>query len=119
MNTLPWPIFGPLNEHGRLLVGVKMENPRAAANCEEVISVPGIAFGEWGLGDMALCYGHTQRPTFPLPKRISPQSEKKFGQRVTAMDGPFWVYDDTNIKQNIDKKHAYDTLLQSKARRHR
>jgi len=34
-----------------LLFGLKIENPRADANVESSVRVPGIAFAEWGPGD--------------------------------------------------------------------
>lgn len=43
----PWP----LNPDGELLFGLKIENPRADANVETSVRVPGIAFAEWGPGD--------------------------------------------------------------------
>jgi 4-hydroxy-2-oxoheptanedioate aldolase len=43
----PWPI----NPDGELLFGLKIENPRADANVEASVRVPGIAFAEWGPGD--------------------------------------------------------------------
>jgi 4-hydroxy-2-oxoheptanedioate aldolase len=43
----PWP----LNPDGELLFGLKIENPRADANVESSVHVPGIAFAEWGPGD--------------------------------------------------------------------
>ncbi|HMH64057.1 MAG TPA: hypothetical protein VK515_00630 [Rhizomicrobium sp.] len=43
----PWP----LNPDGELIFGVKIENPRADANVESTVHVPGIAFAEWGPGD--------------------------------------------------------------------
>jgi hypothetical protein len=36
---------------GELLFGLKIENPRADANVESSVRVPGIAFAEWGPGD--------------------------------------------------------------------
>ncbi len=62
----PWP----LNPDGELLIGVKMENRRAAQRCEETARVPGLAFGEWGLGDMALSFGYAEKPSFPLPPEL-------------------------------------------------
>jgi 4-hydroxy-2-oxoheptanedioate aldolase len=44
----PWP----LNEEGELLLGVKIEDSYALANAEKTTKVPGIAFAEWGPGDM-------------------------------------------------------------------
>jgi 4-hydroxy-2-oxoheptanedioate aldolase len=43
----PWP----MNPDGELLFGLKIENPRADANVETTVRVPGIAFAEWGPGD--------------------------------------------------------------------
>ncbi|HTR35234.1 MAG TPA: aldolase/citrate lyase family protein [Bryobacteraceae bacterium] len=49
----PWP----LNPNGELLLGVKEEDKYALANVEENLKTPGIAFAEWGPGDMALSLG--------------------------------------------------------------
>jgi 4-hydroxy-2-oxoheptanedioate aldolase len=43
----PWP----MNPDGELVFGLKIENPRADANVEASVRVPGIAFAEWGPGD--------------------------------------------------------------------
>ena len=43
----PWP----MNPDGEFLFGLKIENPRADANVETSVRVPGIAFAEWGPGD--------------------------------------------------------------------
>jgi 4-hydroxy-2-oxoheptanedioate aldolase len=40
----PWP----MHSHGEPLFGLKIENPRADANVETSVRVPGIAFAEWG-----------------------------------------------------------------------
>ena len=42
----------PLNKEGELLLGVKIEDSYALANAEKTTRVPGIAFAEWGPGDM-------------------------------------------------------------------
>jgi 4-hydroxy-2-oxoheptanedioate aldolase len=47
----------PLNPNGELLLGLKLEDKYALANAEENTKVPGIAFAEWGPGDMALSLG--------------------------------------------------------------
>jgi 4-hydroxy-2-oxoheptanedioate aldolase len=44
----PWP----LNPDGELLFGVKIEDSYALENAEETTQIPGIAFAEWGPGDM-------------------------------------------------------------------
>jgi len=47
----------PLNPNGEILLGVKIEDKFAYANVDEIVKVPGIAFGEGGPGDMALSFG--------------------------------------------------------------
>ncbi|HMC58175.1 MAG TPA: aldolase/citrate lyase family protein [Candidatus Solibacter sp.] len=47
----------PLNPAGELLLGVKLEDKYALGNAEQNAKVPGIAFAEWGPGDMALSLG--------------------------------------------------------------
>jgi 4-hydroxy-2-oxoheptanedioate aldolase len=44
----PWP----LNKQGELLLGVKIEDSYALTNAEKTTRVPGLAFAEWGPGDM-------------------------------------------------------------------
>ena len=47
----------PLNPNGELLLGLKEEDKYALANVEENVRIPGVAFAEWGPGDMALSLG--------------------------------------------------------------
>src|SRR5215471_11125632 len=49
----------PLNPNGELLLGLKLEDKYALANADANLKVPGIAFAEWGPGDMALSLGVT------------------------------------------------------------
>jgi 4-hydroxy-2-oxoheptanedioate aldolase len=63
----PWP----LNPDGELLLGLKIENRRALANAEASLAVPGIAFAEWGPGDMGLSFGHIDRHDPPYPPEMS------------------------------------------------
>jgi 4-hydroxy-2-oxoheptanedioate aldolase len=62
----PWP----LNPEDELLLGVKIENRRALANAELTLRVPGIAFAEWGIGDMGMSFGYRQTPREPLPTEL-------------------------------------------------
>ena len=59
----PWP----LNPEGELFLGLKLENQRALANCEDSAAVPGIAFAEWGPGDMGLSFGYADAHDPPYP----------------------------------------------------
>ena len=58
----PWP----LNPDGELLLGVKIENQTALENVESTLAVPGLAFAEWGPGDMSMSFGYAEMPE-PLP----------------------------------------------------
>ncbi|HEV2124865.1 MAG TPA: aldolase/citrate lyase family protein [Chloroflexota bacterium] len=62
----PWP----LNPDGEILLGLKIENRRALANVEASLAVPGIAFAEWGPGDMGLSFGFVDRHDPPYPPEM-------------------------------------------------
>jgi 4-hydroxy-2-oxoheptanedioate aldolase len=47
----------PLNPNGELLLGLKLEDKYALENAEQNLKIPGIAFAEWGPGDMSLSLG--------------------------------------------------------------
>ncbi|MDE3195052.1 MAG: hypothetical protein KGN84_01825 [Acidobacteriota bacterium] len=47
----------PLNPNGELLLGLKLEDKYALKNATANLQVPGVAFAEWGPGDMALSLG--------------------------------------------------------------
>jgi len=47
----------PLNPDGEFMLGLKIEDKHALANAQKVAAVPGIAFAEWGPGDMGLSLG--------------------------------------------------------------
>lgn len=49
----PWP----LNPDGELMLGLKIENVRALNQVEATLKIPGIAFAEWGPGDLAMSMG--------------------------------------------------------------
>jgi 4-hydroxy-2-oxoheptanedioate aldolase len=63
----PWP----LNPEGELILGLKIENRRALERCEESLAVPGIAFAEWGPGDMGMCFGHKDAHDPPYPPEMA------------------------------------------------
>jgi 4-hydroxy-2-oxoheptanedioate aldolase len=62
----PWP----LNPDGELFLGLKIENKRALDRTEESLAVPGIAFAEWGPGDMGLSLGFFDRHDPPYPPEM-------------------------------------------------
>jgi 4-hydroxy-2-oxoheptanedioate aldolase len=46
----PWP----LNPNGEFMLGIKVEDRHALAAADMVTAVPGLAFAEWGPGDMGI-----------------------------------------------------------------
>jgi 4-hydroxy-2-oxoheptanedioate aldolase len=56
----------PLNPKGELLLGLKLEDKYALESAEANARVPGVAFAEWGPGDMAFSLGVKNGPG-PLP----------------------------------------------------
>lgn len=46
----PWP----MNPNGELILSLKMEDKYSLKNIDTITKVPGIAWGEWGPGDMAM-----------------------------------------------------------------
>jgi len=63
----PWP----MNPRGELMLGLKIENKRALANVEESTAVPGIAFAEWGPGDMGMSLGFPDNHDEPFPPEMT------------------------------------------------
>lgn len=62
----PWP----LNPRGELLLGLKIENKRALANVEQTLKTPGLAFAEWGPGDMGMSLGFPDNHDEPYPEEM-------------------------------------------------
>lgn len=60
----------PLNPAGELMLGLKIENHRALAHAEASTAVPGIAFAEWGPGDMGMSYGYPEAHDPPYPEKL-------------------------------------------------
>jgi 4-hydroxy-2-oxoheptanedioate aldolase len=62
----PWP----LNPSGELMLGIKVENTRALAEVERTTRVPGLAFAEWGPGDMGMSMGYPDQHDEPYPEEM-------------------------------------------------
>jgi 4-hydroxy-2-oxoheptanedioate aldolase len=76
----PWP----LNPSGELLLGLKIENRRALANAELTTRVPGIAFAEWGPGDMAMSFGYKKLMRDPYPAELQEARDRVFAACKSA-----------------------------------
>jgi len=74
----------PLNPDGELLLGLKIENRRALENAEASTSVPGIAFAEWGPGDMGMSLGHADAHDPPYPPDMAAARARVKGACDTA-----------------------------------
>jgi 4-hydroxy-2-oxoheptanedioate aldolase len=61
----------PLNPAGELMLGLKIENRRALDNAEASLAIPGIAFAEWGPGDMGMAFGHKDAHDPPYPPEMT------------------------------------------------
>ncbi|MBM3957502.1 MAG: hypothetical protein FJ313_05570 [Gemmatimonadetes bacterium] len=62
----PWP----LNPAGELMLGLKIEDRECLQNAGAVAAVPGIAFAEWGPGDMGMSHGYPDRHDPPYPPEM-------------------------------------------------
>ena len=59
----PWP----MNPNGELLLGLKIEDRHCLVTADETAAVPGIAFAEWGPGDMGMSFGDPDAHDPPYP----------------------------------------------------
>ena len=62
----PWP----LNPDGQLLLGLKIENRESLCRVDDIASVPGIAFAEWGPADMAMSFEMPDAQDPPYPESL-------------------------------------------------
>ncbi len=60
----------PLNPNGEIMLGLKIEDKRALAKVSQSLSVPGIAFAEWGPGDMGYSLGFPENHDAPYPPEM-------------------------------------------------
>ena len=67
----------PLNPDGELMLGLKLEDKYALENAEANAKIPGIAFAEWGPGDMAFSLGVKSGPG-PMPPQLQAARAKVF-----------------------------------------
>src|SRR5204862_2696441 len=67
----------PLNPNGELMLGLKLEDKYALENAEANAKIPGIAFAEWGPGDMAFSLGVKNGPG-PMPQPMQAARSKVF-----------------------------------------
>ena len=75
----------PLNPHGELMLGLKIEDKWALANVEKTFAVPGVGFAEWGPGDMAMSLnGLSFYPDPPVPRATEYSVPSSIAPNVNA-----------------------------------
>lgn len=52
------------------MLGLKLEDREAVANARFIAQVPGLAFAEWGPGDMGMSYGYADAHDPPYPPEM-------------------------------------------------
>jgi 4-hydroxy-2-oxoheptanedioate aldolase len=68
----------PLNPKGELLLGLKIEDKFALENAEASTKIAGIAFAEWGPGDMAFSLGVRNPGSGPMPAELQAARARVF-----------------------------------------
>ena len=92
----------PLNPEGELMVGLKIENQRALANAEETCKVPGVAYVEWGPGDMGYSFGERDAHDPPYSDQMAAaQARVNAARKAAGIDFCDLIAVD-NYKQRID-----------------
>jgi 4-hydroxy-2-oxoheptanedioate aldolase len=113
----PWP----LNPEGELMLGLKIENLRALNTVESTLAVPGIAFAEWGPGDMAMSMGIGTTPGAPRPERLQAARDRVLAaclaNGVAFLEGPEKGRVVEQYKEGV-RIGGYDEALSKTARDH-
>lgn len=95
----PWP----LNPEGELLLGLKIENRIALQYAELTTKIPGIAFAEWGPGDMGMSLGHPDAHDPPYPPDMWAARERVFAATKAAGIAFLEGVTAENVTQKIDE----------------
>jgi len=73
----------PLNPKGELLLGLKLEDKYALENADANTKIPGVAFAEWGPGDMAFSLGVRNGSPGPMPAVLQAARARVFAATKT------------------------------------
>ena len=92
----------PLNPEGELIVGLKIENYRAVEAADASCKVPGVAYAEWGPGDMAYSFGDADGhdPPYP-PEMVDARARVDVARAAAGIDFCDAITVD-NYKEQID-----------------
>jgi len=114
----PWP----LNPKGQLILGIKLENKIAISNASKTLAVPGICFGDYGLGDISFSLGFTKPIKFPLPKKITIIRDNVW--KICKKNNRYFWAQATNktiikmINEGLKFIRVYDKSIATKGRIH-
>ena len=90
----------PLNPEGELVIGLKIENRRALERVDETLAVPGLAFAEWGPGDMHMSFGHMSADR-SFPAEIMAARRRVF--EASRRNGLFFLDGTGGLVERIDE----------------
>ncbi len=90
----------PLNPEGELMIGLKIENRRALERVDETLAVPGLAFAEWGPGDMHMSFGHMSADR-SFPAEIMEARQRVFD--ACRRNGLFFLDGTGDLVERIDE----------------
>lgn len=95
----------PVNRKGEILLGLKVEDRFAVANVSRSVATPGIAFAEWGPGDMAWSLKLTIDHSKPYPPAMLEMRSKVFAavkaNKKFFLDGVRLPTVEANLKEGI------------------
>ncbi|MGI9492600.1 MAG: aldolase/citrate lyase family protein [Geminicoccaceae bacterium] len=93
----------PLNPNGELMLGLKLEDPRAQDQAEACVAVPGIALAEWGPGDMGMGLGLKEAHDPPYPPEML-EARAVVMQACEKADVAFLdIVTPDNVRERLDK----------------
>jgi 4-hydroxy-2-oxoheptanedioate aldolase len=96
----PWP----LNPGGELILGLKIEDRHCLENVDEIAAVPGIAFAEWGPGDMGMSFGNPDAHDPPYPEEMNEARDtiKKALDKNGVGFYASWADDSMTLEERVD-----------------
>jgi 4-hydroxy-2-oxoheptanedioate aldolase len=93
-----------LNPDGELILGLKIEDKYCLENVDEIVEVPGIAFAEWGPGDMGMSLGHPDAHDPPYPDDMN-AARDKINAALTRKGIGFyasWADENMTMEERVD-----------------
>ena len=99
----PWP----LNPDGELILGLKIEDKFCLEMAPEITKIPGIAFAEWGPGDMGMSFGFPDAHDPPYPD-IMNQARNKI---KSALDKNGIVFYSSWMDESMTQEERLDYII--------